>query len=198
MLPVFSAGCYKTMVADVVVAFKDHERIGLVRVLAPSLSRSLNAAARTLLRSDDAVLIWPPSSSRAMLRRGRSPVKELIDAALLPDGVTPLPQTLRRDSGNLPSLPLLLSTKGAGQKGRSKGGRRAAVAQFTVEADMKRFLHGREVLLIDDVLTTGATLHGMYAALTEAGADVRGAAVMAVTPRAGHEVDRTGEESNFG
>ncbi|WP_158583091.1 ComF family protein [Nesterenkonia natronophila] len=185
LLPVTSAGLYKTLVADVVVAFKDYERIGLRRVLAAALTRSVRAAADTFFLDDEVLLVWPPTSPRARLRRGRAPVEELVNEAALPRGFRPYGQGLRRSSRR--PLPVFSPLS---QKGRSKRSRRAAVGQFRVAAESRPRLAGREVLLIDDVLTTGATLHGMYAALVETGALVRGAAVLAVTPRAGHESDR--------
>ena len=42
--------------------------------------------------------------------------------------------------------------------------------------------HGREVLVIDDVVTTGSTIRAVAAALERAGADVVGAAVAVATP----------------
>jgi predicted amidophosphoribosyltransferase len=185
LLPVTSAGLYKTLVADVVVAFKDDERIGLKRVLAPALSRSVRAAADTSLIAEEVLLVWPPTSPRARLKRGRTPVEELVKEAALPRGFRPFGQALRRSSRR--PVPVF---RPIGQKSRSKRSRRAAVAHFRVAAESRPRVAGREVLLIDDVLTTGATLHGMYAALTEAGAFVRGAAVLAVTPRAGQESER--------
>ena len=186
VLPVMSAGFYKTLVADVVVSFKDHERVGLSRVHAPALSRSVAAALELLPSGVPVGLVWPPSSVRARLARGRSPVGDLVKSAVLPREVQPETRALRRRSAASASLRFR-----RGQKGRSKGKRRAASRQFTVPSAARERLAGRDLLLVDDVLTTGATLHGMYAALTEAGARVHGAAVLAVTPRAGYDTVRS-------
>lgn len=181
VLPVISAARYRTLVADVVVAFKDHERVRLSRVLAPALAGALRVAAQEVLSGPDALLVWPPASRRAQLRRGRSPVSELIGEAVrrqaVPPGLKPAGHLMRHTGGVREIFP-----GRSGQKGRSQTSRRRAASQFSVTSGGQAALYGAQVVLVDDVLTTGATLHRLYAVLTAAGASVRGAAVLAVTP----------------
>jgi predicted amidophosphoribosyltransferase len=54
---------------------------------------------------------------------------------------------------------------------------------FTVPPRRRAQLAGRSVVLVDDLMTTGATLHSVAAALRAAGARVTAAAVIAATPR---------------
>lgn len=76
-------------------------------------------------------------------------------------------------------VPVLRSV-GAGVDQRALG--RAARESNTEGMFAVRFVPGRPVLLIDDVVTTGATLRAAAEALREAGVAVLGAVTVASTP----------------
>ncbi|WP_150460758.1 ComF family protein [Nesterenkonia ebinurensis] len=191
VLPVVSAGHYQGLAAETLVAFKDHERTGLAQVLAPALSRALHLAAQQLLEGQDALLVWPPTSPRAQLKRGRTPLAELIEEARLP-------RSLRRADRLVQHTGQRLGPMGEkGQKSRSGKARRQAGERFRCRPAAAQRLRGVSVLLVDDVLTTGATLQELYALLSSAGAEVHGAAVLMATPRASAARHHSSSAVNF-
>jgi ComF family protein len=126
--------------------------------LAPLMARWISRAARELLEEADAIAPVPLHRSRLLGRRFNQaaeiarPLARMWERPYLADVVV-----RRRDTGT--------------QGGRSASGRRRNVAAaFTVPPGRKTQVEGRRVLLVDDVMTTGATLEGCARALLAAGA----------------------------
>jgi predicted amidophosphoribosyltransferase len=157
-LRVASAMTFDGIAARVVRALKEEGRTGLARPLGRMLGDVLAAPP-----FDGADVVPIPSSRSALRRRGFA-VTEL----------------LARRAGARPSR-LLLPHRAAVDDQRELGiDDRARNVRGTMRA---RAADGARVVLVDDVVTTGATLTEAARTLRAAGAQVVGAVTVASTPR---------------
>ncbi|MCU1547196.1 MAG: ComF family protein [Arthrobacter sp.] len=202
ILPVVAAGVYRRELAQSVLSFKSHGQGQLGEVLAKGLARALRAA---LGQAEGLCLVPVPTSNSAFRKRGFSPVHLLLKRLSRREfpgltivgalrKATPLAEggTFAR-APFLGRLPALRQDPGAasgmqsrlpgGQKGLGRGARAQRVrGSMRVRAGLRSpDITGRPCLLVDDVLTTGATLAEAARALREAGALVLGAVVLAAT-----------------
>ncbi|MBL0885839.1 ComF family protein [Myceligenerans indicum] len=167
-LPVWALTEYSGPVRDVVVHWKDRGRADLDRLLAGALLEAARHLA-PLLRAPVAV-VPVPSTRQARRRRGRDPVRELATSVVrgLRDGGTPARRSgvLRRRA----------TRDQVGLGSRARGQNLSSAVRST------RRLDGCACVVVDDVVTSGATLAASEHALEAAGADVLGAIVLAATP----------------
>ncbi|GAA1709822.1 ComF family protein [Isoptericola hypogeus] len=181
-LPVWAAARYAGPVREVVVAWKDHGRLDLDRVLGPALRRAggeVASAVRPAAGGRTVLVVPAPSTGAARRSRGREHVAVLAAAVALGlrDGGVPacVRTALRRRGRGRDQVGL-----GARARGRNLAGG-VVVRPRALPVDA-----GRPIcLLVDDVLTTGATLAAAERALEAAGADVVAALVVAATPPPG-------------
>jgi predicted amidophosphoribosyltransferase len=176
ILPVVAAGVYRDELAKAVLAFKGQGQYQLRRVFSRALAGTVAAA----VHPDNRIALVPvPSSISAFVRRGFSPVHLLLGspaAGSFPDGIQVL-DVLRKSSrgpgaGGVPG----------GQKGLGRGARSSRVrGSMRVPRRKLDAVAGRRCIIVDDVLTTGATLAEAARALHGSGAIVAGAVVLAAT-----------------
>lgn len=171
LLPVVAAGVYREELAQALLSFKRHGQYQLRHSLAQALAGALRAAA-----PDPAVIFVPvPTSTAAFAVRGFSPVHLLLGAAVRQLPGAALADVLVRSAGGSLQLP-------GGQKGLGRGDRARRVrGSMRVRRRAAPAVAGRPCIIVDDVLTTGATLAEAARALHLAGACVRGAVVLAAT-----------------
>jgi predicted amidophosphoribosyltransferase len=161
---------------QLLLAYKERGAVGLGRLLAVPLATSLTAAVG---RRDGTVLVVPvPSTRSAVRRRGDDLVLALARRAAtlvrrrgLAVRVLPALQHCRdvADSAGLDSRARALNLAGA----------------LAARRRLRPALVGSQVVIVDDLLTTGATLAEAARALGEARAAVLGAATIAATRRLG-------------
>jgi predicted amidophosphoribosyltransferase len=167
------------------VAFKDGDRRDLQTVLSPMLSDAMAAALvgdprlrAVLLSGDRPVLVVPvPSSLAAVRRRGDAPLELLTRAAV----------AHTRCEGELLVCPALrLGRRVADQSGLNHTQRAANLEHaMQVRPRWRAIIRGATCLLVDDVLTTGATIAEAARALRAGGAAHVAAAAVAATHRTG-------------
>lgn len=180
-IPVAAVAEYAGPARGVVLGHKERARLGLARPLGEALATSvvavLESGAGCPLCGERAVALVPvPSARRAVRRRGHDPlVRATRRAAVL----------LRRVGYNCAVVPALRHRRAvADQAGLDAAARRANLASaLGVRPVSVRLLAGRCVLIVDDIVTTGATLREAARALESGGTAPCGAAVIAATAR---------------
>ena len=166
----YAVAAYEGSVRAMLLAYKDRDAVGLTATLATALRRSLaHSLGAAAAQADDLPLVVAvPSTRSATRRRGYDPLLRLARAA----GCRPMRGVLAhvreiRDSAGLTAADRAVNLQGA----------------LAVTPAFAARLRGRTVVLLDDVVTTGATLSESARALRAAGATVPSAAVIASTRR---------------
>jgi len=150
------------------LAYKDRDAVGLTTTLATALRSSLAVAATTA--GEAPLVVAVPSTRSASRRRGYDPLLRLARAA----GCRPVPSALMHVRAVRDSVGLTAADRADNLAGA-----------LAVRDDLGPCLRGRTVVIIDDVVTTGATLTEAARALRAVGATVPCAAVIAATRRRG-------------
>jgi predicted amidophosphoribosyltransferase len=176
---VWAAGTYQGAVRNAILAYKERGR----RDLAEALGRALAGAIRPLAGSNRPLSLVPiPSRRQAARQRGGDHVLRLARVAARrlavlghPVTVEPLLAVVGRplDSAGLTACERVVNLAGA----------------FGPRGDVR--LQGA-VVLVDDIVTSGATLATASRVLGTHGVSVAAAAVVAATLRRGHPWGRAG------
>lgn len=161
-LRVWSGLSFEGIPARTIRALKSELRTPLAHALAPALASALDAAWGATGDSGERIVVPVPTSAASWRLRGVRVVELLARRA----GATPVPalRQVRRT---------------ADQRGLDREHRGINVAHSLRSTALPRV----GVILVDDVVTTGATLAEASRAVASAGARVLGAATVASTPR---------------
>ena len=171
----FAAGEYAGLLGALVVAHKEHAAYTLVRPLGAALAVAARAACDPDART---VLVPVPSRPAVVRERGHDPVLRMARLAA---------RLLRREGYDV-RVAQVLEQRGsvldqagldATQRARNRSG------SMVVRAPARAALARTGVLLgavvVDDVLTTGATAREAQRALADSGMTVRAVATVAAT-----------------
>ncbi|MBC6464874.1 ComF family protein [Actinomadura alba] len=193
--PPWAVADYEGAVRAVILAYKESGRTGLARPLGSALARSAYAAA------GDGAGPWPvgsgeagfrlaggegraasrpvwlvpvPSARAATRRRGHDPLRGITIAAVA---------ALRRCGVPARRLSVLRQIRPVADQSMLSAVERAENLSGALAVARPGAVEGLRVIVVDDVLTTGATLAEAARALRAAGAVVSAAAVVAATRR---------------
>ena len=169
--PVHALAAYLDPVPEIIIAQKEHGRLDLAGPLGRELARAAEAAAAG---ADPVWLVPVPSTHAATVRRGQDPMLRMARVAAA---------RLRASGRAAAVLPALTHRRAvADQTGLGRRERAENLdGALAVRACSAELLGERPVVLLDDVMTSGATLAEAARALRAAGNAPVGAAVLAAT-----------------
>jgi predicted amidophosphoribosyltransferase len=180
--PPYTAACYDGVVRDLLLAAKERGAVGLLPLLGSALSAAVLLGAADLPPGRSLVLVPVPSTPAAVRARGDDIVAVLARRAA---------GQVRRTGRDVSVSPVLRHVRGvrdsAGLGARDRATNLAGA--LGVRDSGRSRLHGSALIVVDDLMTTGATLAEAARALRCAGGVVHAAATVAATPRRGSSAD---------
>jgi predicted amidophosphoribosyltransferase len=175
--PPYAVAPYADPTRALLLAYKERGLVALRAPLGAALAGAVQAALTAGAVDNQPVWLVPvPSSSAARRQRGDDVVLRLARVAAA---------TARRDGRRLRVLPALRHGRSVRDSAGLSAGERSGnlVGALRLRAGAAARLAGTTVVVVDDLVTTGATLAECARVLRDAGAHVPAAAVVAATRR---------------
>lgn len=176
--PPWAVGEYSGVLRELLLAHKERGRLGLARPLGEALAASLTAALAGCGGPEGAAVIAVPMPSRpaAVRQRGHDATRRLARAAAA---------ALRRQRVDLSVVPVLrMRSSAADQSGLGAQQRQQNLrGALLVPSRLRPLVAGARVVLVDDLVTTGASLAEAARVLRTHGAVVVASALVAATSR---------------
>ncbi|MFD9940107.1 ComF family protein [Nonomuraea sp. NPDC059023] len=172
----WSAGDYSGSLREAILAYKERGQTGLAAPLGEALAyTALTALAGSGGPRGGVVVVPVPSARRAVRGRGHDPVRRLGALAA---------SRMRAAGVRAVLVPALAQARRvADQAGLSATERAANLRSSLRVTGRLRGAPGASAVLVDDIVTTGATLAEATRALRSAGAEVVAAVTIAATRR---------------
>jgi predicted amidophosphoribosyltransferase len=179
----YAVAPYAGVPRQLLLAHKERGRRSLAVPLGSALATAVRAVCAPAAPPLPVLLVPVPSTVAAVRTRGRDPTRALATTAA---------RTLGRTWATV--VPALRQGRRVADQSELDSAGRAANLDgaLHVPARWRAGLAGRHVVVVDDLVTTGATLVEATRALCCAGSDVVGAAVVAATVRQRTGRQRTG------
>lgn len=155
-VPVFALGRYAGPRRQVIVALKEHGRRDLVAPLARTLALGLHQLLGWGILDTPFAIVPAPTRASAARRRGGDPVTRIATQATRGHPGITVTQALKTRAMVRDSVGLTIADRERNLAGRIK---------------LTRPISG-DVLLVDDIVTTGATVREAVRALRKSGANV--------------------------
>jgi predicted amidophosphoribosyltransferase len=167
-LPAAHALSYRGVVRRVLYTYKDHRVPELAATLSPLLGAAIVELIDRCKAGPHTRIVPVPSRRAAVRRRGFDPVRRVLER--LQPGI--IDDQIIAD--------WLIDQRG---RGASKRLDRSARLHSAREAfrPARRLTPGSDVILVDDIITTGSTVSAAARTLERAGVHVRGIAAIAYT-----------------
>ena len=167
-IPVLTSLEYSGVCRQILYRYKDHGDLSVTSVLASAVAVTLQAVG-TVTGTSPAVAIPVPTRRSAARHRGFLPVERILRAAI---------------TGSSPTIHRVLvdTRRQRADKGLGAADRQAVVAgAFRISGQVPHV----PAVLVDDVVTTGATLRESAITLMHAGVHLVAAVAVAGTPSGG-------------
>ncbi|TDD14260.1 ComF family protein, partial [Actinomadura sp. KC06] len=156
--PPWTVATYDGPLRTILSAYKERGRTALAVPLGEALATAIQAALTSLDPPQTVVCV--PSRRGTIRRRGHDPLREMVAVAL---------HRLRADGIPITSLDALRQRRRVGDQAGLTAAQRLTNLDGALETTSPD-LAGRQVILVDDVITTGASLAEAARALRAAGA----------------------------
>ena len=173
----WSASTYQGVVRHAILAWKDHDDTELDTIFGEVMASLLEHSAihRSCSRQTAVLVVPVPSSPASMRRRGRrhiDPLSKAVASALCDHGFDAKPY---RALASIASGGRSVQQASSAQRAQRIGGRIALVSDAVMQ--------GQQVVLVDDIITTGSTLRQCAQTCRQAGAEVIGAMTLTEAKR---------------